>query len=198
MADSGVEPCAACYEPTALTSMLQAPCFDYLCTGCLDTIFKLAMTDETFYPPQCCRCPLPIKAALRHLPPATVREYKAKRLELTTVNKTYCHKSACSAFIAPHSIHNGEAFCQECRAKTCSKCKCAAHFGPCTFAEDAELLGIARVEKWQRCPGCRRLVERSEGCPDMECRCGTNFCYTCGRAACDCVIVDDEDGEAGR
>ncbi|KAJ8091877.1 hypothetical protein PM082_024109 [Marasmius tenuissimus] len=39
---------------------------------------------------------------------------------------------------------------------------------------------LAAKEKWQKCPGCARLVERNEGCYHMTCRCGTNFCYKCG------------------
>jgi hypothetical protein len=38
--------------------------------------------------------------------------------------------------------------------------------------------------KTQVCPRCFALVERSEGCNHMHCRCGADFCWLCGEAAC--------------
>jgi len=41
------------------------------------------------------------------------------------------------------------------------------------------------LAKWaalntKQCPGCRQLVERSEGCDHMSCVCGADFCFLCG------------------
>merc|ERR1719487_1359332 len=36
------------------------------------------------------------------------------------------------------------------------------------------------------CPDCHVIVSRSEGCDDMQCVCGTNFCYACGFKSCKC------------
>ena len=169
MANSSLERlCAVCRESFTLTNMFRTRCRHWICSDCLDTLFKLAMTDATFYPPSCCVLPLPTNAALRRLPTTTARQYTAKWIELSTRKKTYCHRPDCSTFIAPHSIHNGNAFCQKCRGITCSKCKAVAHFGPCTTTEHAESMQLARVEKWQRCPGCGRIVERTEGCAEMK------------------------------
>lgn len=30
------------------------------------------------------------------------------------------------------------------------------------------------------CPGCKRLIERTEACNHMTCKCGCEFCWTCG------------------
>ena len=38
--------------------------------------------------------------------------------------------------------------------------------------------------KTQACPRCFALVERSEGCNHMRCRCGADFCWLCGESAC--------------
>ncbi|KAK5703595.1 hypothetical protein LTR17_021964 [Elasticomyces elasticus] len=196
MADSDVNThsCDICCEPSKLKDLLGAPCGCSLCSNCLYTIFRLATRDETLYPPSCCHRPLPIHKSFRHLPKATVHEFKLRWPELATKDKKYCHKSTCSAFIAPQHIHNFEGYCQKCRSKTCVKCSSAAHFGPCTFEGDADLLETAKEERWQKCPGCQHLVERSEGCPDMHCRCGTNFCYGCGKLSleCKCTTMADE------
>ena len=53
--------------------------------------------------------------------------------------------------------------------------------------EDAAMLRMARDKSWKRCPasGCGHLVERTEGCNHMHCRCGCDFCYQCGAAYSD-------------
>jgi hypothetical protein len=164
--------CNACREPHDAGAMYQPPCsqvycFHSYCAACLNSMFLNALHDESRFPPRCCGTSLMGPKALKMLPTTTVRLFKAKRMEMSTRDETYCHRPTCSAFIAKHSIHNNEAFCQKCRATTCGKCKNAWHFGPCTFETERELLETAKQESWQRCPGCRRLVERDEGCNDM-------------------------------
>jgi hypothetical protein len=34
---------------------------------------------------------------------------------------------------------------------------------------------------YQICPNCSVLIERSGGCDHMTCRCGTHFCFVCGK-----------------
>ncbi|WIA13220.1 hypothetical protein OEZ85_006812 [Tetradesmus obliquus] len=50
--------------------------------------------------------------------------------------------------------------------------------------EDAAMLRMAQQQAWKRCPaaGCGHVVERTEGCNHMRCRCGVDFCYACGSA----------------
>jgi hypothetical protein len=39
-----------------------------------------------------------------------------------------------------------------------------------------------RLGKYQRCPKCRIMVERTSGCDMMHCsRCSQAFCFRCGR-----------------
>ena len=43
-----------------------------------------------------------------------------------------------------------------------------------------------KVEEWmkesgaRRCNRCKFIVEKSQGCDHMTCRCGYEFCYICG------------------
>merc|ERR1711977_727095 len=43
-----------------------------------------------------------------------------------------------------------------------------------------ELLEWASNGNAQICPHCTSLVERSDGCRHMRCRCGGEFCFLCG------------------
>jgi hypothetical protein len=40
----------------------------------------------------------------------------------------------------------------------------------------------------QACPVCHVIVERTEGCNSMACKCGTVFCYQCGGSTCVCQL----------
>ena len=48
------------------------------------------------------------------------------------------------------------------------------------LAESPELASWAKGGNAQACPSCFSLVQRTEGCPHMTCKCGAQFCYTCG------------------
>ncbi|KAK5087431.1 hypothetical protein LTR70_007741 [Exophiala xenobiotica] len=57
---------------------------------------------------------------------------------------------------------------------------------------------------WKSCPSCREMIEKSNGCDHMQCDCGHEFCYQCGRSytggmPCNChggnAWVDEVDEE---
>lgn len=59
-------------------------------------------------------------------------------------------------------------------------------------------------EGWKSCPNCQEMIEKSDGCDHMQCDCGHEFCYQCGRSytggmPCNChgnnAWVDDVDEE---
>lgn len=85
------------------------------------------------------------------------------------------------------SANCGERFLAQTSLKKviCPHCSCcfdprASRGHPVEIDKDFEDF-IAR-ERLQRCPRCRAVCERSQGCNYMSCRCRTNFCYLCGDA----------------
>ena len=164
---SKLSDCVVCANEYTSSELVELPCQDLYCRACIESVFSLALKDETAYPPRCCIRTIPLNLVSRHLPKALVREFKAKELELRTKDKTYCHKPTCSAFIAPHSIHNGEAICQKCNARTCSKCRAKWHFGPCSAGDDPVFTKFADSKRLKRCPQCRRMIEKDDGCNYM-------------------------------
>jgi len=56
------------------------------------------------------------------------------------------------------------------------------------------LMGAAESNRWQRCYGCRRVVELRSGCNHMTCMCKSQFCYVCGMKwkTCNCDQWDEE------
>ena len=53
--------------------------------------------------------------------------------------------------------------------------KTAEHRG-----DDQLVMDLAQQLHWKRCSNCQRFVELSHGCVHMRCRCGHEFCYSCG------------------
>ena len=89
--------------------------------------------------------------------------------------------------------------CEICQQDWCFKCHAPWHTD-LTCREFKQ--GSSRFKNWtksntrgipncQKCPTCRIYIQRSTGCPHMQCdRCGTEFCYECGGRFLDLGYID--------
>ncbi|KAK7738393.1 hypothetical protein SLS53_006208 [Cytospora paraplurivora] len=98
--------CVSCLDYVASDNVAKAPCDHDYCRRCLQELFTRSLTDESLFPPRCCGQPIAAEANRMFLSPQLVGEYQAKKLEMDTPNRTYCHRPQCSAFIPPHFIRN--------------------------------------------------------------------------------------------
>ncbi|GKT51693.1 putative E3 ubiquitin-protein ligase mug30 [Colletotrichum spaethianum] len=158
--------CSSCFSNYASTEVARCPCSHEYCRHCLQTFFETSLTDEFLFPPRCCGKRIPAKDNQQFLPSKLIEEFQAKALELSTPNRTYCHKPTCSTFIPKDFIKADIAFCQRCMNSTCVMCKGAEHKDQ-DCAQDIltqDLLQIAAANGWQRCFSCRRIVELEHGC----------------------------------
>ncbi|KAK1834562.1 hypothetical protein QBC39DRAFT_343403 [Podospora conica] len=191
-------PCLACTERFTARDITNFPCSHGYCRGCVRTLFTAAMSDETLFPPKCCGQPVPIDSVRTILSAELRGQFAAKKIEFETPNRTYCHRPACSTFIPREFIQVDVARCVQprCRATTCTLCKGASHVGAdCpNDASTQAIIELAREAGWQRCLACRTFVELETGCNHMTCRCGHEFCYTCGARwkTCGCAQWDEE------
>lgn len=115
--------CIACGEAAGSSRMTRSSCSHEYCPDCLTQLFRAATTDESLFPPRCCKQPIPIEPSQTHLPVDPVTKFKAKEIEYSTPNRTYCHETTCSTFIPPTSIQGDTATCPDCAAQTCVFCK---------------------------------------------------------------------------
>uniref|UniRef100_A0A383VK43 RBR-type E3 ubiquitin transferase n=1 Tax=Tetradesmus obliquus TaxID=3088 RepID=A0A383VK43_TETOB len=121
----------------------------------------------------------------------------------------YCPRSSCSELVkvtrltpaAARGLSAAQAAakqqqlarvqCSHCSHECCTSCRCAWHAGlscasyqalPASEKGEADLalFQLGSSQHWRRCPTCRAMVERIEGCNYMMCRCGEPFCYACG------------------
>lgn len=160
--------CTACDLSKSLFNVCQTPCGHFYCQGCMQTLFELSTTDETLFPPRCCREPIPLETVMTYLDSTVVRMFEEKSIEFETSDRTYCSLPTCSSFIAAVNITDEQATCRNCGTQTCTICKNNAHDGDCPQdIATQQLLEAAREHGWQRCYSCRRLVELDVGCHHM-------------------------------
>uniref|UniRef100_A0A5B6ZBQ4 RBR-type E3 ubiquitin transferase n=1 Tax=Davidia involucrata TaxID=16924 RepID=A0A5B6ZBQ4_DAVIN len=106
--------------------------------------------------------------------------------------KIYCPFRDCSAMLVNDGVEViRESECPICRRLFCAQCDVPWHSGvECEEfqilnedekgREDLMVRELARDKHWMRCPNCKFIVEKSEGCLHMTCRCQFQFCYQCG------------------
>lgn len=114
--------------------------------------------------------------------PAALTLYQEKAREFTTPLRLYCYNKSCSKFLGARRDTAFLFFCRSCSKSTCARCTNAGHPPFTDCPDDAaaqEVLELGREQGWQRCPGCKTLVELNLGCNHMTCRCRKEFCYVC-------------------
>ncbi|KAJ6441082.1 hypothetical protein O9K51_06876 [Purpureocillium lavendulum] len=162
--------CTCCEESYPKTTMALLPCSHIYCRRCLNTVFERASVEQSLFPPRCCAQAIPLDDNLDHLTAETVAKFKAKLVEFTTPNRTYCHRQTCSAFVPPSAIADGVGTCVHCNAKTCTTCKGPEHEGGDCPDDPAtqEILEIAKRNGWKQCRSCNRIIERNGGCNQIS------------------------------
>ncbi|TVY78338.1 putative E3 ubiquitin-protein ligase ariadne-2 [Lachnellula suecica] len=174
--------CTACQDNFRFYDAARAPCGHEYCRDCLRDLFRASMTDDSLFPPKCCRQTIPAGLVRLFLTGDLFRQYEAKKIEYETPDRTYCSNGLCSTFIQAENIANEKATCLACKRVTCTMCKAEAHTGDCPADTTLQLLlDTAHENGWQRCHACRRLVELDMGCNHITCFCGAQFCYICAR-----------------
>lgn len=175
-----LRPCLICGENIQFNDLVRLPCSHEYCRGCLRDLFTMCLTDETLYPPRCCKQAIPeTETQVRvFLGPQLTGKFLARKLEMDTPNRTYCSRSECNRFIPPQGIRGDNGTCPKCESKTCCICKGAAHRGSdCPQDESAQsLLRLASQQGWKQCFQCSRMVELRYGCNHI---CEPSFSWSC-------------------
>lgn len=160
--------CDACREDKKFFDVVTAKCGHEYCRECLRELFSASLTDESLFPPRCCRQAISLSTANIFLTSEIKKQFGVKKIEFGTPNRTYCSQQACSAFITPDNIRDEVGVCAECLSQTCTVCKGAGHAGECPNDTSLQaVVELAREEGWQRCHSCRRMVELDTGCYHM-------------------------------
>ena len=117
--------------------------------------------------------------------------------EFGVVNPTRCFDATCDTFLGGSEVPGPLATCGQCGKTTCRLCKSAMHAGTCDLGPDgAEVLEATLKEGGKQCPECGKTVLRLDGCSDMTCTCGMEFCYECGHKLSECWCRMTQDWSA--
>ncbi|KAK6225043.1 IBR domain-containing protein [Colletotrichum tabaci] len=182
--------CICCRDDFNRTSVLHSlPCGHTYCAECLGIVIQQSTTDESKMPPRCCTQPIPGSIIQKILDREEQHIFLKAVLQFSTPweARIFCPNTACGEFIPPRNRidpkHPFDVVCRKCRARVCVMCKRNAHPVGKDCPSDWELEAVLKMgEKsgWRRCYKCRTLVELSQGCTHMTCRCKAQFCYICG------------------
>jgi len=160
--------CVSCQVNKTVSEVTVVTCGHQYCGECLRALFEASFTDESLFPPRCCRQNISVNNITSFLDVTLISQYEAKSIEFSTPNRTYCSLQTCSAFIRPDQITANVGTCRSCETRTCTTCKGAAHTGDCPDDPALqETLALAQREGWRRCGSCQRMVELDTGCNHM-------------------------------
>ncbi|KAH9220984.1 hypothetical protein DL95DRAFT_328277 [Leptodontidium sp. 2 PMI_412] len=172
--------CVSCMEAGSEKDMAILPCNHPYCGDCIKGAFKAAYKSRS--PFQCCGTTVPTSRVMRNLSSSFVGKYNLMVLELRTKKPKYCSSPRCNKFIPPAEIHGPIAICPYCKAKTCVACGSKEHSGVCEEDKAGKAVqALAQKKGWKQCPKCSQILERTEGCLHMTCRCKAEWCYSCLR-----------------
>jgi hypothetical protein len=177
-------PCVACGDTISDRYYVKALCNHFYDVQCITDLIRHASTDQSLYPPRCCKRLLHTHL-FSALIPSDVREaFEKKSVEFSTPMKDrrYCPRPTCSSFLGSvHALDRSVTY-PSCKSVACTNCRKAAHpeRGFCEPDDDTALISaLMKENRWQRCPGCHALVELTLGCNHISCRCKAQFCYEC-------------------
>lgn len=140
-------------------------------------------------PPKCCSQPIPGFVIKSVLSPEDQATFMKSVVQFSTPweQRIFCPNISCGEFIPKRKKidpkHPFQVACLKCRTKACSTCKRSAHAIGQDCPADSELDAVIEMGKksgWRRCYKCKTLVELSQGCSHITCRCKAQFCYMCG------------------
>ncbi|KAI3791958.1 hypothetical protein L2E82_05825 [Cichorium intybus] len=206
-----LEQCTICCEFTYIAQMFSVnKCLHRYCFSCMrkHVEFKLHQGKLPECPHEGCKSELEIETCKVFLNPELhdIMMSRVKEASIPPSEKVYCPFSNCSALMSKTEVHpvgeEGMRKCIKCRRLFCINCNVPWHYNQVCGSYsppsiEAKLQSLAKRKQWRQCVKCKNLVELATGCYHIYCRCGHEFCYTCGaewikkKPTCKCPIWDE-------
>jgi len=138
-----------------------------------------------------CNVPVAIPFIRRFLPAQTFQNLIEaafhKYLEQHQQELKYCTTPDCKQ-IYRRRTDKTALQCPACFSTICPSCDEEAHTG--VSCEEQRILKnpaeqerlneeLAAASGYKRCPTCRVMIEKTEGCNHMNCKCGAHICWKC-------------------
>ncbi|KAL5711334.1 RBR-type E3 ubiquitin transferase [Ranunculus cassubicifolius] len=214
-----METCTICLEDTDNSQMFAIDtCLHRYCISCLKQHVQVKLHQAMVIrcPYEGCNTQLDISICRKFSSSELIdlMEQRIKESAIPVTDRVYCPYPRCSKLMSkPEVLSYTKATelpairCIKCHGVFCIGCKVPWHsniscgeykrVNPNPTAEDTKLKSLATTRSWRQCTKCNDMIELAEGCYHITCRCGYEFCYTCGaewrnkKATCTCPIWDE-------
>ncbi|KAK8926542.1 hypothetical protein KSP39_PZI018495 [Platanthera zijinensis] len=223
-----MENCSICLEVTDFSQMFSIlGCGHRFCFSCMRQHVEVKLRQGMLpgCPHLGCCIILDVESCRTFVAPR-VLEIMCQRIKESSIppnEKVYCPYPRCSALMStseaiplqlystskPNTRDNyGLTKCIKCCGYFCINCKVPWHdtlscyeykrSNPHLRTGDVRLQSLAKQKLWRQCEKCNHMIELAEGCFHMTCRCGYEFCYTCGtewrnkKATCACPLWTEQ------
>ncbi|CAK9314432.1 unnamed protein product [Citrullus colocynthis] len=216
-----LENCSICYEDKKLDQIFPVDgCLHRYCFSCMKkhVEVKFLVGSAAKCPHEGCQSTVSFESCDKLLPPNVIEiiQQRFKESSIPFSEKVYCPQPRCSALMSKTEVleytkdilenaeQSGARKFMKCHQLFCIKCKTSWHGSMTCEAywksshniqtADAKLKTLAAEKLWRPCARCSHLVELAEGCYHIICRCGYEFCYSCGaewenkQPSCSCPI----------
>ncbi|KAL4189269.1 hypothetical protein AMTRI_Chr08g164670 [Amborella trichopoda] len=219
--------CSICLEDTDVSQMFMVDgCAHRYCFSCMRQHVEVQLSHGVLpgCPHEGCKTNLNVDSSRKFLPTKLI-EIMIQRLEEAAIpetDKLYCPYPKCSALMSKREMQSNQQAsssshhtadspglrrCIKCQGPFCLNCIVPWHSrmtcwqykirNPYPHTEDEKLRSLANRNLWRQCVKCKHMIELAEGCYHMTCRCGYEFCYTCGaqwrnkKPTCSCKLWDE-------
>ncbi|CAJ1950667.1 unnamed protein product [Sphenostylis stenocarpa] len=181
--------CGICMDAKTTGEMFETPnCYHAFCEDCVGR-YVFAKVVENISEVKCPdpECSQVIES--RHCRSVLTKEVFDRwedniRENLEFESQLYCPFKDCSAMlITDEEDVVSVSECPYCKRQFCARCKVPWHAGVDCIefqGQDIHFEKLATKKSWKRCPKCSFYVESVGGCSRIRCRCGDEFCYSCG------------------
>ncbi|GKD04085.1 IBR domain-containing protein [Tanacetum coccineum] len=216
-----IENCVICLEDKSMDQFFSVKgCNHEYCRDCMKQHVEAKLRDGMM--PRCpnegCESELKIDGCENILTPklAEMMKQLLKEASIPVTEKFYCPYPKCSTLMSKTEVHQlprsiyeiGARMCDKCHGSFCISCRVPWHKNmdcaeykrrnPNPLVQESKLKNLAAQNLWRQCIKCKHMIELATGCYHMTCRCGYEFCYTCGaewknkKATCSCPLWDEE------
>ncbi|KAH6836540.1 hypothetical protein C2S53_005159 [Perilla frutescens var. hirtella] len=219
------ETCVICLEDLNTNQIFSVDnCKHRYCFSCMKQHVEMKLLHGLLptCPHERCKSELRIDSCRAFLTPRLIEimSQRLKEASILVTEKVYCPYPKCSALMSKGEAleysknaivgaeRSGARKCVTCNGHFCINCKVPWHNNMTCFEykrrnpyppqEEAKLKNLAATNLWRQCVKCNHMIELAAGCYHMTCRCGYEFCYTCGaewknkNASCSCPLWDEE------
>jgi hypothetical protein len=192
--------CTICFCPVESEDQLAVlSCSHFFCRECISRWIESRTNDGKiagkfiFCPNDACRSPFEDAEIQKFASEETLAKYQriqTNHLVERNPNARWCPNPKCSKPVYRKGTvgcgccgctSSGTSECEHCGTQCCFECGNPPHgrFQSCPKIADENMINWAGDDV-SKCPKCKVIILRTDGCNHMTCNCGHEFCWVCG------------------